>query len=753
MSATQHRDDADQREYLAAAERVFAGDEVETDNPLFRIGIDLMGEFNTAEKLRHEVELRWLNDLRQYKGQYEPDEVTKLKGSKAFMRKTRVKVESVDARMMDLLFPANRLRNFGVEATPEPSIPTPMKRKLIELLTAATGQPPDEATIQGAVQQAAQQAASKMETRISDQLSEGRYRDEARKVLHSGNLYGTGILKGPLVERRERVSYVWQDEANKKKGGFVRESHYFAAPFMTEVPLWRWYPDMNVTRLEDARFAWEHHRLSKAYFAALADRKTFRSDVIKSHINTNPYGSIRPRTYESELRNMGDQKLVSFSEQSYQYDVFERWGWIDAKTLAECGIKVPEDRMHETFFGNVWVLPGGEIIKVVLNPIEGMEWPYHLYYLDKDETSIFGEGLAAIMRDDQRMLNAAVRMLLDNAAICAGPQFEVLTKAFAPGTRFSDIHPLKVWPRTGGDMQYPAIRALNFDSHMDELLKIMQVFDANADEVTAIPKFTYGDNPQKGAAGTMGGLSMLLGQANISLKDLVVSWDEGITKPFIQGMFYWNMKFGSDDTIKGDFNVVAKGASSLIAKEVRGQALAQFGATLQPEERPRVKWKEFSRQKAEAFDLEDIVMSDEEFKTFSESPENQQAMQMQQMQAQLQLAKLQAEVADKQAQAAERQAKAMNTKIEGIYAALQGAGIIVENPEAAPAGDAILQRSGWKDAEGSGDVVDGSGIVGADGQPVQGIPDNGDGTQPTRPGPRGAGTGQRQGINTVEFDG
>lgn len=104
---------------------MFADDSITPDdqgNPLFRIGVDLLGEFAEAERLRRESELRWLNDLRQYKGLYEPEEEAAMQGgSRAFMRKTRVKVESVDARLMDLLFPANRERNFDVGATPEPS--------------------------------------------------------------------------------------------------------------------------------------------------------------------------------------------------------------------------------------------------------------------------------------------------------------------------------------------------------------------------------------------------------------------------------------------------------------------------------------------------------------------------------------------------------------------------------------------------------------------------------------------------------
>lgn len=648
-------------EFAEAASRLFAGDESPITNPLFNLGVDLLSEFADAELLRKEAEDRWLMDLRQYRGVYEPEEEARMKGSKAYMRKTRVKVESVDARMLDMLFPANREQNYQIEATPEPSIPAPLRKKIIDLLTEMNGGiAPDKDTLKKAIKEAADNAAMKMSTRIQDQLAEVRYRDVARKVLHSGNLFGTGILKGPLVERRERISYVWKEDENR----FVQEHQAYAAPFIAHVPLWRWYPDMAVTDLPDSRYVWEHHRLSGADMVSLIERKTFNGKAIRSHLLTNPDGDIRPRTYEAELRDLGEQKLLGFNRKTGQYDVFERWGWLKADKLRACGCEIPDERLHESFFANIWVLPDGQVIKAVLQPIEGMLWPYHLYYLDKDETSIFGEGLATIMRGDQKMLNAAVRMLLDNAAVTAGPQFEVFVPAFPANANLTDIHPLKIWPRTGGDFQYPAVRQLDFNSHMPELIQVLQLFDSNADEVTAIPKFTYGDNPTRGAAGTMGGLSMLLGQANISLKDLVIAWDEGITKPFISGLFHWNMKFSTDDTIKGDFSIQATGAASLVAKEVRGQSLAQFSATLQPEERPRVNWGALTQQKANALELNDIVMSDEEFAQVEQQQAQQMQQQMQQQQQMLQL------------QAAELQAKAQKLAAEAqkITAEAQAAG-------------------------------------------------------------------------------
>lgn len=735
-----------EREYSAAAERLFAGDDAPMRNPLFGLGSSLIDEFREAEMLRKEAEDRWLKDLRQYKGQYESGEEANMKGSKAFMRKTRVKVESVDARLIDLLFPANRERNFSIEATPEPSIPEPLRKRIIAMLTEANqGRQPDRDTIKRAIKAAADDAAAKMGRRIDDQLAESKYRDVAREVLHSGNLFGTGVLKGPLVNRRQRVSYVW----DKKTGKFVQQTRSFTTPFLAFVPLWRWYPDMTATRLEDGRYAWEHHRFSRSGLAELATIPSFDKRAIREYILANPDGLTHFRTYEQELRTMGDQKLVGTQTKTGQYDVFERWGWIDGDKLQACGAPVPEDRRHEAFFANVWVLPNGEVIKAVLQPIEGVMWPYHLYYYDKDETSIFGEGLAAIMRGDQAMLNAAVRMLLDNAAVTAGPQFEVFVPAFPANANLTDIHPFKVWPRVGGDFQYPAIRQLQFNSHMAELTQVMQLFDANADEITAIPKFTYGDNPTKGAAGTMGGLSMLLAQANIALKDRVIAYDEGITKPFITALYHWNMKFSGDDTIKGDYDVVARGAASLVAKEVRGQALAQFAATAQPEQRMYIKWQQLTQQQADTLDLANVVMNEEEARQAMNDPAQLQAQQMQQQAQQIALATAQAKLAETQAKAALAEATAMNKRLEAIYTAMQTAGVAGQNPAIAPAGDAILRSSGWQDATPE---QEGSGAELASGQPTELDKDVSAQQVANASGPSSPHVGQRSGIETMAID-
>lgn len=668
---------------------------------LMSCGGEFLAEFREAEVARRDTELRWLNDLRQTKGKYEPEEEAKMKGrSKAFSKKTRSKVRSINARMTELVFPTTKTRTFEIKPSPEPTLLPEVMQQLMQVLTQANnGEKPPEEVVKKAVMKLATEAAEGMATRIDDQLAEIEYRKHVRSVLNSGHVYGTGVLKGPLVERRETVRYTISD---KGRWEMRRKPNYL--PFVEAVPVWRCYPDMAAVEIKDCRYFYEDHLLTKSGLLSLQSRGGFNAQAIREYVEANPTGLTVKRDYQDELRTAGLRVNSSRKINDYMYTVLERWGWIENDHAKELGLPVPED--GSPVFGNVWLFPNGEIIKAIPAPIDGIEWCYQFYYFDKDESSIFGEGLPAVMRDDQKNLNAAIRALLDNAAVTAGPQFEVYKTLLADGEDVTDVQSFRIWLRTGGDPQYPAIRSISADSHINELSEIAQMFDNSADEVTAIPKFWYGENPTQGAAGTASGLSMLISNSNIALKDQVVCFDEGITTPFITGLYRWNMRFSTDESIKGDYDVQANGASSLVSKEIRGQMMAQFSATLQPEERMFIKWGNLVREKAAANDMEEIVLTDDEAAEQSNSPEAQMQAQLNQAIAELGVEKLRNEVAglaaktaDIMADAERKAAETIDKRVEAITKAMQTAGIVIQAPGIAPVGDTILQEAGWTDVQ------------------------------------------------------
>jgi hypothetical protein len=96
---------------------------------------------------------------------------------------------------------------------------------------------------------------------------------------------------------------------------------------------------------------------------------------------------------------------------------------------------------------------------------------------------------------------------------------------------------------------------------------VYERFSRIADEVSAVPAYTYGDTDIGGAGKTASGLSMLISQASKGIKHVIAGLDQHIIEPAVWMVFAYNMLYNPDETIKGDIEIKARGAVSLIAKE------------------------------------------------------------------------------------------------------------------------------------------------------------------------------------------
>jgi hypothetical protein len=573
------------------------------------LGSKLRTQFNRVRGERIEVEDRWLRDLRQYKGVYDPEEVARMdiKRSRTFTRMTRIKVKSADSRLMDLVFPAGSEDNWHIEPTPNPDMQvSPMA---VMQLQMALQRPPTSDEVNELLTREANVAAVNMEREIQDQLAEVRYRKIMKDVIHSGNLFGTGVMKGPLVNTAERKIWKLNPDAN----WYLTEAPTLT-PFIESVPLWNVYPDTTATTFRDARFVYERDIMPRHQVLELADRPDFRGDVIRKYLIEHAEGDVALMFWETELRRLG-WNISAAAPKSKRYEVMEYWGILSQDDLVDLGFdrEMVGTELAE-FWGNVWLL-GDNVIKAELQPIEGVSLPYYAYYYDKDETSIFGEGIASVMRDDQKGLNASTRAMMDNAAICAGPQVEVNIDLLHPDEDPRAVYPFRVWQRSGVgvEAQHPAIRTLNMGSFTQEYLSMSQYFMNNIHEAT-IPSYMHGEATSKGSVGrTVGGLSMLMSAAQITFKDQLFSLDDDVMRPFLTAMYHWNMQFNPKPDIKGDFNVVVKGTSSLVAREVRAQNLEQFAnSTMNQFDQPFINRYELNKQRVRVLELGDDIIVDQE---------------------------------------------------------------------------------------------------------------------------------------------
>jgi hypothetical protein len=583
-----------------------------TVNNVDALGVEIRGMFNDIAAERRLWEQKWLKNLRQYKGIYEDATqkvLAKQERSEAYIRITRAKVKTMDSRTSDMLFPAGDEQNWQIEPTPEPELSHEKIEQIKEIVRQNTGgqEEPTEDEVEIIVKDVAKQSAERMALKMSDQLIEMKFGETARSVLHNGHLFGTGILKGPMAEKKPERR--WKD----KSGAFELDTEEVMSPLAESVSIFDIYADMSVSDVKDCEFFIQRHVMPRHRLRRLARRRGFSKKKINEYIQTHPNGDSQYLEWEVDFKNLNEEN-ASIRVRKNKYEVLEYWGIMDGERLSQCGCEaITEEMMNQDFEAVIWVV-GNVAIKAILNPTEQQQRPYHFYYMEKDDTSIYGEGVPDLMEDTDELFNSAIRAALDNAAITAGPQLEVNMDLLHDSEDPRLVHPFRVWLRggIGAEAQNRAVHSIDVESHVQELVKLAQYFRDLGDETSTIPSYMAGENPTNGAADTVGGLSMLMGASNITIKDTIKNYDM-VTKSFISALYHWNMQFSKDERIKGDSDVKAVGSTSLVAREVQSHALTNFASTTaNPIDEPWIKRGNLNKQRQKAMGLSDLVRSEDE---------------------------------------------------------------------------------------------------------------------------------------------
>ena len=618
------------------------------------LGQHLSKTFSDYAQQRRLTEEKWLKCLRQYLGIYDPEIERNLPAgrSKAYPRLTRVKCVSVVSRVMNLMFPGNE-KNWTLKASPSPDMnPADVKIAVEEEVQRRqkAGMDPqmDESAVRAAVQELADDRARALERHIDDQLREiggdqsSDYVALNRKVVQSGVIYGLGVVRGPFVREEKRT--VWVLDENGEPA--PQEITDFKPQFEF-LPVWDYFPDMSAKNLHDGDGYFVRLVMTKAQLRKLGKRQDFFEEVIKEYIVNNTRGNFKTREFETQLRSMGSAAHTPEDQPASndgRYEIVIWHGPVSANTLINAGVDVPEEHRADDVDAEVWLL-GDQVIKAEMDPWKRLGIDVrtvHTFQFDEDDTTPVGNGVPSIMRDSQMSVCAATRMLLDNASITCGPNIEVNTDLMRADQNMTSIEPYKIWYREGmgAEAQQAAVRNVAIDGHMGELQAVIQMFEAFADTETFVGPATGGDmergysEPMRTAAGA----SMMRGDAALPFKDIVRNFDQ-FTQSVITTMVAFNRKFSPEQQIEGDFNVIARGATSLVAKEIRGQQVDQLAATLSPEERMHVDERKLAEARLQVRDMGDLLRSEEEVarnrQMLEQQTQQEKAVEVEKMQAEI----------------------------------------------------------------------------------------------------------------------
>ena len=610
---------------------------------LRQLGYNLDKLFRTYVADRRIAELRWLRNQRQYLGLYDPEVEKELapNRSKAYPKITRVKCISVLSRLMNLMFPGNE-RNWELRASPSPEMPIEDVKQAVQEAQAkdqSAGSPPqtiDLEYVKDAVKDFADKRACELSDVIADQLEElggdqtYDYIALNREVLMSGIQYGLGVLCGPFA--REVKSTVW---AMDGQGNPVPQERTVYKPQFEFLPVWDFYPDLSAKTFASMDGHFKRLVMSRSQLRKLANRPDFYGDIIKDYLGKQQQGNYRAQPFETELRAMGVKVNVNeMKVETQKYEVIVWHGPVSGDYLERAGVTVPKDKLSDEIDAEIWLIDS-IVIKAGMNPwVElGVDVKtIHPFIFDKDDTSPIGQGLPNVIRDSQMSIAAATRMLLDNASVVCGPNLELNTDLLRPDQDLSSTSAYKVWYREGlgPEAQFPAVRNVQIDAHLADLMQVIELFMKFADTETFVGPATGGDmahapsEPMRTAAGA----SMLRGDAALPFKDIVRSFDQ-FTQSVIQSIVQFNRKFNPELAPEGDYNVIARGATSLISKEVRGMQVDQLAQTLTPEEMMHIDKRKLVMARIKVRDLDDLLLPQSEVDRNQQASDQQAAQQSQ----------------------------------------------------------------------------------------------------------------------------
>lgn len=588
-----------------------------------------------------DIENRWLEDLRHYHGKLSAEESAQAKAAKrstVTVNITRHKTNTAEARFIDMMFPADD-KNWGISPTPKPDIDdASMQQMQLQIMQSGQAPTPEmmEALKAESVERAAD-ACKRMERKIDDQLVESDFAAKCRVMIHDAVTIGTGILKAPTVDGR--ISKRW----TKQDGVSVLTIEQTIDAGVEVVSPWDFFPDMSARSIKECEFIFERKFLTKKQVRDLMLMPNVLVEQVEKVLEEGASLVAQDDRF-ADVRNISGD---SINTTRTRFELWEYTGVIEPEELEAVGV---EAEKSDVITGTVLLL-NGRVIRASLNPLDTDDYPYSVFNWEKDSNNIFGYGVPYMIRSPQEILNAAMRMMMDNGGLSVGGQFVVNRRVLTPADGNYEITPKKLW--FVNDETIPAAAAMNvfnIPSNQQELANIYAMGRALIDEQASLPAVATGEGDPSASPQTATGVAIQSGSAKIVFKRAVKNFDDDVIVPVIKRFYDWNMQYDPDESIKGDFKVHAKGSTTLLVREQEAKSLTELlGLTTHPVFSVMIKPDELLREilKSRQINGSTILLTADEIKAKMEERQSQQSQQQNpemmklQMQMQIEQAKLQ----------------------------------------------------------------------------------------------------------------
>lgn len=534
-----------------------------------------------------QVTPRLLSAQRMRRGEYDPEKLAQIRtvtgGSEEYGRVVSNKCRIAEAWLRDVYLGQSEYP-WVLDPTPVPEL-TPdhlmevtqqLQTEIMEVVGGFGISPPEDVLIarrneltdavRMRIREQAKEAVERMALLMEDQMVEGGFKVEWADFLNDVVTYPAAHFKGPVYRRRTSLEWM------RKKGVWAPFTQQEIVPTWSRIDPFRAYPAPGACTPQEGFFI-EHITIQRNELHDLIGLEGFSEEAIRLVLSETEAGGLVNwlGLTDADQKEMEQGDTSFYLSPQVDIDALEFSGPIKGTDLLDWGMQkkyVPDkDKDYEV---TAWLV-GKHVVKVQLNPDPLGRRPLYKICWEEVPGEYWGQGLPDGLKDINGICNAAIRSLVNNMAMASGPQVAINTSMLPAGLDIQSLTPWKLWQFLANEYTAGGGKFIEFfqpQSNAHELLAVLDKFYSYADDWSLIPRYMGGsDNIAGGIGRTASGMSMLFNAANKGLKGVVSNIDLRVLTPALELQYAYNMLLEDDDTIKGDAQIVAKGAVALLQIE------------------------------------------------------------------------------------------------------------------------------------------------------------------------------------------
>lgn len=485
---------------------------------------------------------------------------------------------------------------FVVKSTPIPSLPPDVEDKVVakiqQLAPQMVAQGMDLSDIKqattelakvayGLVTKKAEAAASACKVRVSDMMIEGSFSNAFKDFLVNLVYFPNAFLKLSTKMRKVRVM----------ENGEVT---YALKPIRTVEninPLWV-FPAPDAVDIEEAEYVIEQRFVSRMDLEALKYiGEGYSKEQIEKAVESYPEGYFQNHdssvgvtaAQSSDTNPLSMDGIIGGGSTSFRngyYSLIGYYGLLRGDFLNLFGADHDPDIGLE---GEVWMI--GEIpIMARANPVQSGKRPFFSTSFEKIPGNFWGECPVTRLKPIHRMCVATVKRLIRNVGFASGPTGTVvksrLVNPSSPELAPYKFNEVKIDPTNANANVY---QFANVPIIAGELAQLMDQFVQWGYESIGIPRMALGSNTNLGSVGrTAGGMSMLIGQANKVIKQVVMDVEQDVIEPLVDMFIDVDMFENGNANLNGDVKAYSRSFSGLVEKEANTQDMSWILQSLAP---------------------------------------------------------------------------------------------------------------------------------------------------------------------------